>query len=615
MALVSSQIMLPRRPAFRRLLLALVLVLVATSSWGQRGRAPKASFDAVAERSAYAAGEVARIAARVSVDEGWHLQSTKPALEYLIPTELEIRPAEDTDAPWPEARLTFPPDKVWQASFEAEPLLVYEGEFAILADQPLPAGLPLGELDLVVELSFQACDDRVCVAPTSVEQPLTLTLAEQSGPVDPAVAAVFQTPAAGNTTAPTQQVSLGLILLFGVIGGLILNAMPCVLPILSLKLVGMVKAATGGRQEITRAALATTAGIFVSFLALAGAAIAAKSAGQIVGWGIQFQNPGFVTFLLIVLILFCLNLWGLFEIPLPRFAAGLGSRGASGGLGGHFSSGLFATLMATPCSAPFLGSAIGFALSQSAGTILLVFLAIALGMSLPYLLLAATPSAVGWLPKPGVWMEHMKGLLGFLLAGTAIWLFYVLAAQVSPERLAGIQGGLLVLSLFAWMKWRMPSASTFASFGLLLATTLTLVWAVRSGDAPAARGEVVSKIAWTTFDLAEAEQLTGDGKMVFVDVTADWCATCKVNERLVLETDDIAGLFEANEVVAMKADWTNRDDTIAQYLADFGRYAIPFYVLYRPGQEPHVFGEILTKGGLRNAVESSQRPIATAAKR
>lgn len=591
------------------------LLLSAASASAQRNRAPKATFEAVVERFAYAPGEVARVAARVKVDEGWHLQSTKPSLEYLIPTELSVLPTPDPETPWPPVRVSFPPDKPYQASFEAEPLLVYEGEFDIVAEVPLPHDLPLGTVDLAVELAFQACDDRVCVAPTSTEQTIQLTLAETSGAIDESVAEAFADPGANNDSAPTQQTSLPLILAFGVLGGLILNAMPCVLPILSLKVVGMVKAASGGRAEVTSAALATTAGIFASFLALAAIAIGAKSAGQIVGWGIQFQNPGFVTFLLIVLVLFCLNLWGLFEIPLPRFAAQLGTARQSGGLAGHFSSGLFATLMATPCSAPFLGSAVGFALSQSALTILMVFAAIALGMSIPYLLLALTPSAVSWLPKPGVWMDHMKGFLGFLLAGTAIWLFYVLAAQVSPERLAGIQVGLLALALFCWMKLKTTAAlaGRLAVVGLLLSVVGTLAWSFTATGGAAAKREIVQKIAWTDFDAEEAMSLANDGTLVFVDVTADWCATCKVNERLVLETDETEELFSEHQVVAMKADWTNRDDVIAQYLADFGRYAIPFYVLYRPGQEPHVFGELLTRGGLREVVEASAAaPIATA---
>ena len=261
------------------------------------------------------------------------------------------------------------------------------------------------------------------------------------------------------------------MLLLALVGGLILNAMPCVLPVLSLKVFGLVRSAGHGRSEVVRGALATAAGIIVSFLALAIAAIGAKAAGAAVGWGIQFQRPGFVAFLAVVVVLFCLNLWGLFEIPLPQRLARLGgigigtgvSTGASGasgpreGLAGHFFSGLFATLMATPCSAPFLGTAIGFALAQPAPVVFAIFAALGLGMALPYLLIAAAPGVARLLPRPGAWMETVRGVMGFLLAAAAVWLFYVLSSQVAPEQLAAIQLGLLGIALFTWIQHRVAN--------------------------------------------------------------------------------------------------------------------------------------------------------------
>lgn len=359
-------------------------------------------------------------------------------------------------------------------------------------------------------------------------------------------------------------------------------------------------------------ALATTAGILVSFWALALFAIGARAAGAAVGWGVQFQQPGFVTFLAIVVVLFSLNLWGLFEIPLPgRLANALGG-GSQEGAAGHFASGLFTTLMATPCSAPFLGTAVGFALAQSSGVILAIFSAVGIGMALPYLALAAAPGAARFLPRPGAWMETVKKVMGFLLAAAAVWLFYVLAAQVSPERLAMIELGLLLLALFVWARSRAVGTGALrhaAAAGIVLAIAGTLVLATRSdaGASPDGAGgpAAASLIPWTEFDRAAAEELAASGRLVFVDVTADWCFTCKANERLVLETNETAALFREHEVVAMKADWTNRDDEIASFLADHGKYSIPFYLLYRPGDEPRPFAELLTKGALREAVESA----------
>jgi suppressor for copper-sensitivity B len=347
-------------------------------------------------------------------------------------------------------------------------------------------------------------------------------------------------------------------------------------------------------------------------------AIAARAAGAAVGWGIQFQRPGFVAFLAVVVVLFCLNLWGLFEINLPQSLAQLGGSGPREGIAGHFASGLFATLMATPCSAPFLGTAVGFALAQEAPVILAIFAAVGLGMAIPYLLLAAAPGTARFLPRPGEWMNTLRGIMGFLLAAAAVWLFYVLSSQVSAERVAAVELGLLALSLFLWLRHRhMTSGSPkrgmrwVAEIGMIAAVAATVGIATvapvtgATKDPRLAAEKSAGLISWEPWERARAESLASEGKLVFVDVTADWCFTCKVNERLVLETPEVAGAFTEHAVVPMKADWTNRNEEIGKFLAEHGRYGIPFYLLYRPGQEPHVFSELLTKEGLVEAVKAA----------
>jgi suppressor for copper-sensitivity B len=386
--------------------------------------------------------------------------------------------------------------------------------------------------------------------------------------------------------------------------------MPCVLPVLSLKVLGLVKSAGQSRRAVTLGALTTAFGILLSFWALAAAAIAAKSAGSAVGWGVQFQEPAFVTALAVIVLLFTLNLWGLFEIPLPRRLASAAAGGPNEGLAGHLASGLFATLMATPCSAPFLGTAVGFGLAQPPVTIFAVFTAIGIGMGLPYLALAAFPGAARLLPKPGDWMNTLKVVMGFLLAAAAVWLFYVLSAQVPPERVAFVQLALLAMAAFIWLRHRAAKTTagkTITNIATLLAIVAALVLSTTGATATAtlAASETTGLIPWTQFDRSEAEALSSEGRLVFVDVTADWCFTCKVNERLVLETPEIAELFSDNSVIAMKADWTNRSDSIAQFLADHGRYGIPFYLLYRPGGEPFLFGELLTKEAVVEAVRAA----------
>jgi len=597
------------------LALALGIILLAVSTVEAIPRQEKATFEVHLDRTAYDAGTRLRWAGVMEIEEGWHTNSHTPTFEYLIPTAVTFTLPEG----WSEPELDYPAGELKTFAFEEQPISVYEGETQFSAEWQLPESLSAGEYLISAELRYQACDDRSCLPPVRTVSDVTVTV----GPGGTAVSSALFTDSAGGDTSPSAPAerSLPMLLLLAALGGLILNAMPCVLPVLSLKALSLVKSAGQSRAMVTSGALATSAGIILSFLALAIAAIVAKQAGNAVGWGVQFQQPGFVAALAVVVTLFCLNLWGLFEIQLPsRVTTAAGSMGGQG-LGGHFVSGLFATLMATPCSAPFLGTAVGFALGQSASTILTIFFAIGFGMSLPYLILATVPKAADWLPKPGAWMERVKGAMGFLLAAAAIWLLYVLAAQVSAERLAFVELGLLGLALFLWLRHHTgPGAFRTVTLAASFAAAIFTVWTATSGtradaSALASNEHTTGLIAWSEFDQAEAESLTQEGRLVFVDVTADWCFTCKVNERLVLETPQVAEVFEKLEVVAMQADWTNRNDEIAEFLASHGRSGIPFYMLYRPDAPPHVFGELISKEGIVSVLEEASaatRLVSTA---
>lgn len=621
-----------------RLLPVLALALLAASpATGQMfGGEPKAELELVADRTSYAPGSPARIAARVEIEPGWHVNSHTPTFEWLIPTELRLELPEG----WPAAAVEYPPHAMKTFAFEDEPLAVYDGEVVILARLEVPESAARGRTRVRGVLAYQACDDKQCLPPTEARAEVVLAVSRDGEPVDEEL---FEAPRSGEPVegadpgsgagmvrsgggadpeGPGSGAGPGLLtmLLLGALGGLILNAMPCVLPVLSLKVFGLVKSAGQGRSQVVGGSLATTAGIVLSFWGLAGAAVGARAAGAAVGWGIQFQNPVFVTFLLVVVVLFCLNLWGLFEIQLPQSIARAAGSGPREGVPGHLASGLFATLMATPCSAPFLGTALAFALSQSAGTIFAVFTAVGLGMSLPYLVLAGFPGAAGLLPKPGPWMDTLRRVMGFLLAGAAVWLLYVLGNQVSPERRAWIELALLGMALFVWLRHRAavgPALQKGAAAGVAALALVALAVGWRAGEAQAlsadpgrpggaAGSEAASGlIEWVEFDRDGAEELAAEGRLVFVDVTADWCFTCKVNERLVLETGPVAEAFERHDVVPMKADWTNRNDRIAAFLEDHGRYGIPFYLLYRPGAEPLVFSELISKERLIEAVEEA----------
>jgi thiol:disulfide interchange protein len=580
---------------------------------------PRAELELAADHTSYAPGYPARIAARVTIEDGWHINSHEPTFEWLIPTRLRLELPEG----WAEPTLTYPEHEMQTFGFADEAVAVYDGEVVILAELTVPEGVTEDSMTIEGVLGYQACDHDSCDPPNEARASLELTLGGMGEPANEALFAKDD----GDTTGAFAggrpgDPSLAGMLLLGVLGGLILNLMPCVLPVLSLKVFGLVKSAGQGRGAMTGGALATAAGILLSFLGLAVAAILARQAGAAVGWGVQFQNPAFVIFLLVVVVLFCLNLWGLFEIPLPRFvaraASATGGAGGREGVVGHLFSGFFATLMATPCSAPFLGTAIAFALAQPAPTIIAIFAAVGVGMALPYLVLAVVPGAAGLLPKPGPWMDGLRRVMGFFLAAAAVWLLYVLGSQVSLESRAWIELTLLGIALMVWMQHRLrtggsrgPWLRRGAGFGVVALAVVALLVGVRADEARASGSldldeAVEGKIAWIEFDRAAAEEMAAAGRLVFVDVTADWCFTCKVNERLVLETEPMRKAFERLDVVAMKADWTNRNDEIGAFLADHGKYGIPFYLLYRPGQEPHVFGELITQEGVIGVLEAAE---------
>jgi thiol:disulfide interchange protein len=618
-------------------LLPLLALALAGRAEAQLKAPEKASFVLSVDRTAYDPGAPAKVAALVSIEHGWHVNSHKPSFEYLIPTVLDLQ----LPPGWAAGTFVYPVAKLKTFSFEPKPLAVYDGDVVVLAEIKLPKGVAKGTYPVTASLRYQACNDSQCLPPVTSKAEIRVKVEpggkpQQSDLFSHAAAAAAaappapEGPAAGGSAdaepAAKPAGSLALTLLLALFGGLVLNAMPCVLPVLSLKLFGLVRSAGHGRAEVVRGTLATAAGILASFLAMAAAAVAFRAAGTAVGWGVQFQHPGFVAFLAVLVVLFCLNLWGLFEIQLPYRLAQLGGAGPREGIAGHFFSGLFATLMATPCSAPFLGSAVGFALAQTAPVIFAVFLALGLGMALPYLLVAAVPGVVRFLPRPGTWMETVRGAMGFLLAGSAVWLFYVLSSQVAPEQLAAIQLGLLGIALFVWLRHRaMGSAGTpsrtlrgAAAAGVVAAIAVTLFAAVAAtgtagpraaatlyAAASASGGAAAGLIPWVVFDRARAESLARGGQMVFVDVTANWCFTCKVNERLVLDTPEVARAFQEHGVVPMRADWTNRDNTIGAFLAEHGRFGIPFYLLYRPGRSPYVFSELPTREKLVAAVRAA----------
>ncbi|PYK06099.1 MAG: thiol:disulfide interchange protein, partial [Verrucomicrobia bacterium] len=410
-------------------------------------------------------------------------------------------------------------------------------------------------------------------------------------------------------------------LLFGFLGGVIFNLMPCVLPVISLKIFGFIQQAGQSRQKILRSGLAFTTGIFVWFIALALLLIVLKSVGHEVTWGgFQFTNAYFVLGLSVIVLVFALNLFGVFEISLPQsMTRSLISTTERKDDLGSFFQGVFATVLATPCTAPFLGTALGFAFSQSPAFILAMFVAIAAGMSAPYLLLSVQPAWLRLLPKPGPWMLHVKQFMGFLLLATLLFLLYVIGAQRGLEGAIWASCFLLVISVACWMKgaFVLPTASvakrTVVPVLMLVLVLASGVYFIGGKFHSTNIASVNSRLPgdWQPFTPERLQAELDQGHFVFVDFTAAWCLTCKFNEANVLESSAVREAFQRHAIVKLKADWTNGDPVITKLLQQFGRPGVPLYVLY-PGKSdrPIVFPELLTKSILLKKLETTSRAVA-----
>ena len=411
-------------------------------------------------------------------------------------------------------------------------------------------------------------------------------------------------------------------LVFGFIGGFILNLMPCVLPVISLKIFGFIQQAGQSRGRIFRSGLAFIAGIFVWFLGLALVLVIIKSTGGQPVWAAQFTNPYFVLAMSAVVLVFALNLFGVFEINLPQWLSrrAVAAESAHGDAGSFF-QGVFATVLATPCTAPFLGTALGFAFTQSAIVILSVFASFALGMSLPYFLLSAQPAWLKFLPKPGPWMLRVKQLMGFLLIATLLFLLSVLGAQRGVAAVIWTCAFLLVLSVVCWLKgvFMTPIASARTRGSVILVIALLVIGSayyfigekLRSASL-AASPTASTGSGWEKFTPERLASELQQGHPIFIDFTAEWCITCKFNESTVLETAAVRAAFSEHQIVKLKADWTNGDPAITKLLKQFGRPGVPLYVLYPGGTaQPYVFPELLTKNIVLEKLETVNRNIAS----
>jgi len=406
-----------------------------------------------------------------------------------------------------------------------------------------------------------------------------------------------------------------LLLAFG--GGIILNLMPCVLPVLSLKIMGFVQQANEDKSQAWKHGAVFTLGVLVSFWVLAGSLLVLRAGGEQLGWGFQLQEPVFLIILSAFLFLFGLSMFGVFEIG-TSLTTIEGKTGNKKGWVGSFVSGVTATVVATPCTAPFMGSALGFALTQPEWVSMSIFTFLGLGMAFPYVLLASIPSLLKFIPKPGRWMESMKEFMGFLLLATVLWLLWVLGLQAGANMVIVVLGALLVISVAGWIYGRwgnlaMPQKSRNISTALaVIITIVTLVFTIDSIDtfAETPQGNMATSsegIQWQNYSESLVSELHNSGQAVFIDFTAAWCLSCQVNERVAFSSEEVQNKFTELGITAIKADWTSRDDKITKALAGFGRNSVPLYVYYPAGknQEPILLPELITPGIVLDAFENT----------
>lgn len=538
-------------------------------------------------------GDHGRAGLLVTIPPEWHLYAPtpqgvkaagfEPTLTWNTSSNLQ-----DLQVLWPASHKT---------EFQNQVAYVYEGKTLIpLELVPLQGKEPIG---LTLKVSFLACSD-LCVP---IEETLSLVIhPEEKGDQ------VFK----DFVEEQEEGLSLLSLLLIALLGGLILNFMPCVLPVLSLKVISLIKQSKKSHvHQAKQGFFITGLGIIASFFLLAILTIILKESGEAFGWGIHFQNPHFLLFVFLVLVAFTASLWGIFEIDLP---SGLGTWLISHegkGKTKDFLSGVFATLLATPCSAPFVGTALSFALARNMGDIFLVFFCLGLGFASPYFLVASLPQRFIILPKPGAWMMWVQMVLGAGLALTALWIGWILSFHL-PLWILFLSTAIafIALSLF-WVKHhKKPSLKAWVLAGPLFLIAWGLSWIspfeVSPGPSQKYANGNPSLDIWQPFDPKAIPALVSQGKIVFIDATAEWCVTCAVNKKLVLTDPQITSLFAQPEVIAMRADWTKQDALITDFLQSYGRYGIPFNIVFGP-QAPKgiALPEILTIGSVQEAFKKS----------
>ncbi len=431
--------------------------------------------------------------------------------------------------------------------------------------------------------------------------------------ITPAISGLL--PCGTNALAGSQ---LALLRIVGLafLGGLLLNLMPCVFPVLFLKGLALCQSGTEERHKLRVHGFVYAVGILVSFWALVALLLALRAAGATLGWGFQFQSPVFLSLMAGLLFFLGLSLAGQFEIGLTLTSAG-GSLAAKQGYAGSFFTGVLAVVVATPCTAPFMGAAIGYALAQPAGVTFAVFTALALGLAAPYVALTLQPAWTRLLPRPGAWMDILKQAISVPIFATAIWLAWVIATAYGSALLAALLASFLLLAIAGWFLGRWPAkrwATAVAALVLLVVVAACVVTPKEFAPAPTqpSSGGTAAGSVWQPWSSDAVQHSLAAGRPVFVDFTASWCLSCQVNERVALDRPEVTQAFSAANVALFRADWTRQDPAITQALTELGRSGVPVYALYAPGQStPQLLPQVLTPGVVLDALSKLPKAPAT----
>ncbi len=580
------------------------------------------------EYSAGALKDGGTLTVTVTVPDKWHVNANKVTDEFLKPSSVEAKAEglEFGEANWPE------PIKEYNEALELE-IWTFRGTFSVQIPVKAVDGTNYDSLGTTVTFNYQACDNSICLAPAS--KTISLDGSLNGGTVGTGVkknnseigAVEGRTDAkenrAGSRTglADGDSAGIALLLFFAFVGGIILNLMPCVLPVLSLKLFSLIKQAGESRGRLLTLGGATTAGILVSFWTLAAVVAAVKEGGGSAGWGMQFQSAGFIAFMVVILTAFAMSFFGVFEIWLPwSTTTKMDSAGQKSGLAGAFFTGALLVLLSTPCSAPFLGTAMGFAFAQTTPILFLFFTAAGLGLALPYMLVSVFPGVLKVFPKPGVWMVHLQRVMGVLLLASVGWLFWIVNEQAGVtgvELFAAVAIASIACSVLLG-RFAKPGTAFIREVAVVILSSVALFSIWFAGIAPE-----YERAAIATFDARMQQQMTDDGwfryspalieefakakRTVFIDVTADWCLTCKANEAAVLEDEDFVRAMDSLNVALVKADWTRETPEVNALLQSMEKSGVPAYAIYPTGDASKqiVLPELLTVEGIVEKIQNS----------